>query len=496
MKRNKFFSPALMLEGIKQTRVVGICFAIISVLASCGYPLLRLISYASMDYDTLKAQPYFTIDIATFSMPIFLIQYIMPIVMIFLLFNFMNIRKASDFYHSIPLSKTCVYLTYTVTALIWSIVTVVVSTLLSFTIYALSLKTVINIEFIWPTIISSIILAMLVASIALLAKGLSGTIFTNIIITLIIMFLPRVIILLYTTAINTSVKITDVSFMSLTDIYNNIIFAPFIYNNSFLIEKTAPILNASTQWYSLILAIIYFVIGFFIHKFRKSESAGKSAAYKGVQPVVRILIGSIPLLLISFNLACGLKVYTEFWLIGILVSLLAYFLYELITTKSAKKLLISIPFYLIAILANAIFIIACVSERNFILNDIPEPSEISSVSISYNNDYLNVVYINDNYYKYKTENIKYDDKGLIDHLQSSLVETVEKVKEDDFSKFYSENYIYYDVIFHCSSGRDIKRRVYVNINKLGGSENLSLDSYIHKNKEYENAIYSLSLIHI
>ena len=196
MKRNKFFSPALMLEGIKQTRVVGICFAIISVLASCGYPLLRLISYASMDYDTLKAQPYFTIDIATFSMPIFLIQYIMPIVMIFLLFNFMNIRKASDFYHSIPLSKTCVYLTYTVTALIWSIVTVVVSTLLSFIIYALSLKTVINIEFIWPTIISSIILAMLVASIALLAKGLSGTIFTNIIITLIIMFLPRVIILL------------------------------------------------------------------------------------------------------------------------------------------------------------------------------------------------------------------------------------------------------------------------------------------------------------
>lgn len=491
MKRNKFFSPALMLEGIKQTRVVGICFAVISVLASCGYPLLRLISYASMDYDTLKAQPYFTIDIATFSMPIFLMQYIMPIVMIFLLFNFMNIRKASDFYHSIPLSKTCVYLTYTVTALIWSIVTVVVSTLLSFTIYALSLKTVINIEFVWPTIISSIILAMLIASIALLAKGLSGTIFTNIIITLIIMFLPRVIILLYTTAINTSVKITDVSFMSLTDIYNNIIFAPFIYNNSFLIEKTTPILNASTQWYSLILAIIYFVIGFFIHKFRKSESAGKSAAYKGVQPVVRILIGSIPLLLISFNLACGLKVYTEFWLIGILVSLLAYFLYELITTKSAKKLLISIPFYLIAILANAIFIIACVSERNFILNDIPEPSEISSVSISYNNDYLNVVYINDNYYKYKTENIKYDDKGLIDHLQSSLVETVEKVKEDDFSKFYSENYIYYDVIFHCSSGRDIKRRVYVNINKLGGSENLSLDSYIHKNKEYENAIYSL-----
>ena len=231
-------------------------------------------------------------------------------------------------------------------------------------------------------------------------------------------------------------------------------------------------MNASTQWYSLILAIIYFVIGFFIHKFRKSESAGKSAAYKGVQPVVRILIGSIPLLLISFSLACGLKVYTEFWLIGILVSLLAYFLYELITTKSAKKLLISIPFYLIAILANAIFIIACVSERNFILNDIPEPSEISSVSILYDNDYLNTVYINDNYYKYKTENIKFDDKELIKCMQSSLVENVEQVKKDNLNKFFDGNYLLYDVIFHCSSGRDIKRRVYVNVGKSNENNDL------------------------
>lgn len=486
MKRNKFFSPALMLEGIKQTKVVGICFAIISILASCAYPFVKIMEYSANHWNSEVIM-----DLGSFSMPIFAVQYLMPIVMIFVLFNFMNSRKASDFYHSIPLSKTCIYITYTVVSLLWSLAVILVSTFLSYTFYAFAPEVIVNSAFIWTTIISSFILAMLITAITLVAKGLSGTIFTNIIITLIIMFLPRVIILLYTTAINTSVKITDVSFMSLTDIYSNIIFAPFIYTDSSFTEKTLSILNASTQWYSLILAIIYFVIGFFIHKFRKSESAGKSAAYKGVQPVVRILLGSIPLLLISFNLACGFEVYTEFWLIGILVSLLAYFLYELITTKSAKKLLISIPFYLIAILANAIFTVACVGERNFILNDIPEPSEISSVSISYYRDYLNTIYIDDNYYKYKTENIKYDDKGLIDHLQSSLVETVEKVKEDDFSKFYSDNYIDYDVIFHCSSGRDIKRRVYVNINKLGGSENLSLDSYIHKNKEHENAIYSL-----
>lgn len=488
MKRNKVFSFALMIEGIKQTKVIGICFAIISILVSCSYPLLRLISYASMDYEMLKAQPDFTIGFGTFSMTIFVIQYIMPIIMVFLLFSFMNKRNASDFYHSIPLSKTCVYFTYTAAALIWSIVTVVVSTLLSYTIYALSLKTVINASFILPTIISSIILAMLITSIALIAKGLSGTYFTNIIITIMIMFLPRIIILLYATAVNTAVKITDVSFMSLTDIYNNIIFAPFVS-----IDRTLPLLDSMTLWYSAILAVIYFVIAFVIHKFRKSESAGKSAAYKGVQPVVRIILGSIPLLLISYNFACGLDVIIEFWLIGIVVSLLAYFLYELITTRSAKKLLTAMPFYLIAILANAIFIVACIGERNFILNDIPQASDISSVSLSTSYYYENNWY-EDNYYKYKTENIKFDDKELIEILQASLVDTVEKVKENNLDRLNNDNYISYNVIIHCSSGRDIKRTICVNMNKYKDINNPSssiLDSYILKNQEYMNAVYSL-----
>lgn len=484
MKRNKFFSPALMLEGIKQTKVIGICFAIISILVSCAFPFVKIMEYSANHWNSEVIM-----DLGSFSMPIFAVQYLMPIVMIFVLFNFMNSRKASDFYHSIPLSKTCIYITYTVVSLLWSLAVILISTFLSYTFYAFAPEVIVNSEFIWTTIISSFILAMLITAITLVAKGLSGTLFTNIIITLIIMFLPRIIILLYTTAVNDSVRITDVSFMSLTDIYNNIIFAPFSVMSSTLEQKTLPISNASTLWYSAILAIIYFVIGFFINKFRKSESAGKSAAYKGVQPVVRILLGSIPLLLISFNLACGLNVSVEFWLIGIVVSLLAYFLYELITTKNAKKLLTAIPFYLIAIFVNAIFVVICVGERNFILNDIPEPSEISSVSISNYNYYSS--YVDDNYYKYKTENVKFDDKEMIKYLQASLVENVEQVKKDDLDKFFDGNYLLYDVIFHCSSGRDIKRNIYVNIKSYNNGNSLSLDSYINKNKDYMNAIQNL-----
>ncbi|MFR7820621.1 hypothetical protein [Candidatus Pseudoruminococcus sp.] len=489
MKRNKFFSPALMLEGIKQTKVVGICFAIVSILLSCYFPFLKIME-SSANYWKSDV----IMDLGSFVLPIFVLQYLMPIVVVFVLFNFMNSRKASDFYHSIPLSKTCIYVTYTIVALLWSLAVILVSTFLSYILYSFAPEIIINSEFIWTTIISSFILAMLITSITLVAKGLSGTLFTNIIITLIIMFLPRIIILLYTSAVNAAVKITDVSFMSFADIYNNIIFAPFTTNQfmyGYIKQETLPISNASTLWYSAILAIIYFVIGFFINKFRKSESAGKSAAYKGVQPVVRILLGSIPLLLISTNLACGLNVSVEFWFIGIVISLLAYFLYELITTKNAKKLLTAIPFYLIAILVNAIFVVACVGEKNFILNDIPEPSEISSVSISNYIDYSNAINIDDNYYKYKAEDVKFNDKELIDILQSSLVDTVEKVKESNFDELTRDNYMPYDVIIHCSSGRDIKRTIYVNINKYNGSSKPSLDSYLYKNQEYMDILFSL-----
>lgn len=489
MKRNKIFSLSLMLEGIKQTKFIGIFLAIFSLSPSCGNPLLRLMSYNSMNYDTMTAQPDFIISFEGFLLPILTVQYLVPIVMIYVLFDFMNKRKALDFYHSIPLSRSCVYLTYTAVALMWNLVIILASTFLSYTIYSCCPKTVISSDFIWPTIISSFILAMLVSSIILVAKGLSGTTFSNIIISIIIMFLPRITILLFTMSVNSAVQIADVSFMSFADIKNNIIFAPFIYSHT---NEGAVWLinNAGTLWYSAILAIIYFALGFVLHRFRKSETAGKSSSYKAVQIVVRTLLGAIPLLLISVCFASRGDVIPEFWVIGIASSLLIYFLYEIITTKSAKKLLVAIPFYAISVAINVIFVLACFVTVQSVINDIPQISDISSVSIEDNVD----MYINngDNYYQYKFQDIKFDDKELIKILHSSLVDSVQKVKEN---KRLSANNDYteeYTVVYHCKSGRDIKRTVYVNnIKYSDNKETSAVMSLLKKNQVYLDALTSL-----
>lgn len=491
MKNNKFFSFSLMWEGIKQTKMAGICFLILSILASCGYSLLRLISYNNMSSETLKNQPDFVMSLGRFLLPIFAIQYIMPMVLIFMLFGFLNKRRGSDFYHSIPLNRTCIYITYSAVVLLWSLITVVICTFLSYTIQVCTPKIIISYDFILPTIISSFVLAMLVISTALIAKGLSGTLFSNIVIFIIIMFLPRIIICLYTATVNASIKIADISFMSITDIYNNIVFAPFIYFNSYYDNSqitNLPFTNAGTLWYSAILAIIYFVIALIIHKFRKSESAGKSAAYKAVQPVVRILLGAIPLLIISVTFVSGSYVPAEIWIMGIVVSLLAYFLYELITTKSAKKLITVAPFYLIAVLLNAVFAFACVGQRNSVLNDIPDVSDISSVSVI-SADYTQPIYPQDNYYLYKSQDIKLTDKELIKILQASLVDSVEKVKANKVLSGHNIND--YEIIYHCASGRDIKRTVYVNNKKYSNNSDSVVPSYLEKDSEYLNAMTGL-----
>lgn len=489
MKRNKIFSPSLLLEGIKQTKVIGICFVIISLMASCAYPILRLISYVSMSNEELNIQPDFTIGFKTFILPTFIMQYLIPITMIFFLFSFMNSRKASDFYHSIPLSRNCVYITYTAVTLIWSLAIIITSTFLSYLIYACTPKIIISLDFIWPTIISSFVLAMLTTSVALIAKGLSGTIFTNIVISCIIMFLPRAIIFLYTASVNSAVKIADVSFMSFADIGNNIAFAPFAYYTKLSNTQVMPFNNAGTLWYSAILAIVYFALGFVLHKFRKSETAGRSSSYKAVQMVIRILLGAIPLLLISVAFASGQEVVSEIWFIGIVISLLIYFLYELITTKSAKKLLTAIPFYAISVVLNIIFILLCLGARDAIINDIPQISDISSVSITSDTLYQNDWYYADNYYKYKTQNLELKDKELINILQSSLVENVEKVKAGE--SLYGDKTEQFEVIYHCTSGRNIKRTVYVNNVKYGMSNGSVVRSQLEKNEAYLKSITSL-----
>lgn len=499
MKKNKFFSFALMREGIKQTMGVGITLLIVSMFVS-GY-LPFVIMFQNNGYHT-------TVPFENFFAPIFLMGYILPMIFIFALFGFMNKRNSSDFYHSVPLNRSCVYITYTVTAMLWCTFITTVSTLFSYMMYFVNSKITISPLFIGNTIGTTFVLMLLIASIALVAKGLSGTTFSNIAIMFLLMFLPRIIIALLTSAIQLAAPVVQIGSIPLADVNCNIIFLPISWIS---VGVDSWKIDSATIWYSLILAAVYLVSGFFIHKVRKSETAETGSSFKWVQHVVRSLIGIVPTFLIIYPLAARMeRLSSSPIIIGIVVSLLAYFLYELATTRSAKKLLYAIPLYLVVVVFGFAFVLGSHAISNSIVGYVPTLSEVKSVSVGYGyrnyNDY-------DKqrepipYNSYMLEKCEYNDKEMIDILCSSLADDVKYIQEGTFNKYryygYSsspKNTLYgvqsYSVTFHCKDGNDVQRTVYLlnmdyYFTEQDGQTSNQLEKLIKNSDNYKNAVTKL-----
>ena len=498
MKKSKFFSFALMREGIKQTMGVGVTLLIVSMFVS-GY-LPSVIIYQNYSSST-------TVPFGNFFAPIFLMGYILPMIFIFALFGFMNKRNSSDFYHSIPLNRSCVYITYAVTAMLWCTFITTVSTLFSYSLYFMNPNITISPLFIGMTIGTTFVLMLLIAAIALVAKGLSGTAFSNIAIMFLLMFVPRIIIAFFSSAIQLAAPVVQISSIPLVDIGCNIIFLPLSW---FVKGVYSWEIEPITIWYSLILAIVYLVGGLFIHRARKSETAETGSSFKWVQHVVRSLIGIMPTFIITYPLAARFeKLSTETAIIAVIISLLLYFLYELATTRSAKKLLFAIPLYLVVVVFGFAFVLGTHAISNSIVSYVPDSSEVKSVSIKYGGYDSDYDKSQDAipYKSYMLENCEYDDKEMIDILCSSLADDVKYIQEGTFDKYRYEGYSNspdatrygverYNVTFHCKDGNDIKRIVYLlnmdyYFTEPNGSQSNQIEKLIKNSDNYQNAITKL-----
>ena len=478
MRKNKYFSLSLMLEGIKQTKTLGICLTVVSIIVSCFNPFITLFSPLGASFHA--------VTVNEFVAPIFSMSYFIPAILIFGLFGFMNKRNSSDFYHSVPLNRSCVYITYTAVTMVWCIFIMLVSTFASYLLCVIAPSVMITPYFIWIALYSSFIAAFLSMSIALVAMGLSGNFFSDIVTFLLLMFAPRLIISVFTSAISSAVPIVSFDSIPLLRPYINILFIPF--------ESGVSYSELMTDWgimlYSIILALVYFVRGFFIHRARKSESAESAVAFKGVRHIIRSLIGIVPTLMICYPLALiigkksesslGQTALVPLFLLGGGISVIAYFVYEFITTKSVKKLLYAIPFYLIVVAFDFAFIFGSQAIGNSIINTVPVQSDIQSVSVKYVDEYYNNSYSIKMYQECKAKAIDYENKELIKLFSDTLYNNVKALKEK--GSLYSSSYSYYStykVTFHCKNGQNITRKVYVPGNDNPTNTGTSVDDKIY-----------------
>lgn len=273
----KPFSVGLYIEGLRQLRIVGILGAILLFCSSAIITISNALftqrqmelyqdSYCPCQFECIEVAPLLLLLFSIFA----------PVMTLWL-FHFMNKRNSSDFLFAIPQTRMALYCSYTSSIVTWLAI-LALSGLIGVLIPAAIFSTYINIPYhaLFLLTLSCFLYSLQVMAAILVAMSITGTMFSNIILSGLILFAPRLLIFM------------------LTGIWKNI---PFIYASSdhfsLLNDSINPISgcvlyplcgisdtyqlfsSAAPMIYSVCLSAIYLLLAAFLFQKRKVKQLEK-----------------------------------------------------------------------------------------------------------------------------------------------------------------------------------------------------------------------------
>ncbi len=422
------FSSKLYAEGMRQLRAIGIINTILYILFSAMILVPDLILYYREPEYMSTGEVVNLISIA----PVIILSiFVFAPIYIHKLFKFMEKRCPSDFYHSIPQTRLCLFTSFSAAAITWMMIPILISSAVS--IGLASILYTINLQSILPTLFCIIVGGLSVMGAYLIAKSITGTLFSGICVALIILFFPRLLILFATLAVQalSPVVALDLSpFVNMMSIPVKLVYNVFIQNSS--LPEILTAFN-STSIYTLVLSVVYFVIGGLLFVKRNSETATKATASPVLQTIFRIcatLVFCLPAIYAICDTVAGsgssnLEVIIVFYLLAIV----AYFLYEFITTQKISNIIGAIPGLGVVAILNVVAVFSIVAVSNFILDFRPAADEIDSVSVYYSDlDYQQ----GPNYFHDKAQDIEISDSEMSAFVAQALANDLDELEADAY----------------------------------------------------------------
>lgn len=469
MQDKKLFSWKLCREGMRQVRLIGILTLVIVLVASVAVIVgeyLDALYWIELNSDMVDYSKSYHNSVAIYDVnPYILFTIFSVFIMVISLFGFMNKRNECDFYHSLPHTRLCVYLSLLASVLIWNVAIIAAGVSAS----AITIGILPYVEhqaaYLMNYICNAVAAVMLVSTTTVFAMTLTGTTLSNVIAAGIFLFVPRACMLVYVAMLSEALPFVPIAANSfLLDVDNNVLWgilaALMGEGDGFLTEWT-------TFGYSVLVAVLYAVAAAFMFVRRKSEAATKASINAGLQYVFRL----IPAFLISLISIYGiLTVYTDgdgfrdediFYLIIVyIVAVIAYFLYEAITTRKLKNLIKAIPGLIGLVVLNLVFLGALIGNYEKELNFQPEKDEVDFIYIKDDEDAYRA-----NYFKTATEGIALSSDGIKEILTDCLKDTVDRWENSRYGVDSFYTYFYDDstlwVTFVCD-GKETDRKVIVN----------------------------------
>ena len=391
MKRsNRFFSASLYKEGLLQLRFMGFLSGGLIVLASGAQILLMLATLHSSGSGVLgglafAADPTVLLSFAGVAV------WLLPFLFVFRLFNFLNKRNRSDFYHALPVSRLKLYGSFLAAILtwIWSIGLIVVA--------LTGTASLIGGAAVTASAVTSALGLFLTGSLfavaaSLVAVSITGTRFSSLVVTALIVLLPRMIVACFTLAgsvLLPNIPREYIGTLGGLQVSNTFFaFSPLTALGGAVAPTTSSAANGASIVATLVWSLILVVVGARSFIRRPSEAAEKSAPSRRLQLIYRVAIGVLIVALgmsaVISSLAPADSGLRGVWValgVILLLALIGTLVFEFITTRKWGRLLRALPSFALVIAFSLAFSGAVALYVSYEKGFRPAADQIASVKL-------------------------------------------------------------------------------------------------------------------
>ena len=476
---NKLLHKGYFKEIFRQLKVPGLVSAGVLMLGN----FTGLLTMLSSIFGGMPGIP----SGDALSLPIKPYIYIMGFLFPMLAFGWMNKRANSDFYHAIPVKRTQMYFSTVLAILAWMFIGIGAYALVKALLYLVSglpFNYLLNL----CVTINMLIACIEVVGAVSLACAISGTRFVNFAAALVILFMPRLLFTVLASFISAiqhgSLVVNKMSIFF--DPTYNIIATPVSTLIGALFDDfnggvSVNYAHVPAMLYTLAYSLLLVFLGYLAFKKRKSEAAGIPTTSSVFQHVIGICIG-MPLLFVLdlLILQDDISGILISFFILIAFAFVFFCLYYLISTKSAKKTIASMPWFFVCLGIAVLFV--------FLPKLIVKSAEKVEVSPENVRGYYVVGTDEDNYPHI------FDLGGYFGSSYNTLAASLCEFTDEESVKIISEAYarrnspvsaMTIDMVVRIdrTNGRDITRRLSFTEPEMDQLKKLRL-----KNEQYDMAV--------
>ena len=162
----RLFHTGLFVESMRQERLMGLVYLLLSLIFAILPPLLG--GYSS----------FFPIEAGEHAMVLYVFDFAAPLTLCYAAFGYLTRRNASDFYHSLPITREAAYFSRAAAVATYLLITIVLTVPASFLALTLTGNSV-NWLQVLPLISYHFAASLLVMSCTLVGLSAAGTYFSS-----------------------------------------------------------------------------------------------------------------------------------------------------------------------------------------------------------------------------------------------------------------------------------------------------------------------------